>query len=142
MASASPTRSPSASTSPSRLTKSCDPAHNIYLDHSERNTASASSRTLSPAVVPSSARFLRSGCTCGARNLLFFRTERQEELLLRFVWWLFSRRSGLRRWYGFLRGRLPDRQILAHFFKPLRPEAANRQQIIHAFERAVRLAHL
>ena len=42
-----------------------------------------------------------------------------------------------RLWRGFT-----DREVLAHFFKPLRPEPADRQQIVNALERAVRLAHL
>src|SRR6266576_2111472 len=41
-----------------------------------------------------------------------------------------------------LRRRLPNSQILAHLFEPLRPEPANRQQIVHALEDAVGFAHL
>jgi len=38
--------------------------------------------------------------------------------------------------------RLPNRQILPHLFQPFRANSLNRQQIIHALERAVRLPHL
>jgi len=41
-----------------------------------------------------------------------------------------------------LRSRFSDCQIFAHFFEALRAQAANRQQIVHALERAIGLVHL
>jgi hypothetical protein len=43
---------------------------------------------------------------------------------------------------GLWRSRFSGRQILAHFFKALRAEPANRQQIVNALERAIRFPHL
>lgn len=43
---------------------------------------------------------------------------------------------------GLCHGRLPNGLIPAHFFEGFRRKSANRQQIIHALERAVRLQHL
>src|SRR5438309_11047252 len=72
----------------------------------------------------------RSACEC-------------EESLLWFAWRLFHRDSGLRRERAALcRRRLPDSQVLAHFFEALRPESPNRQQIVFALERAIRFSHL
>jgi len=39
-------------------------------------------------------------------------------------------------------GDFADSQISAHFFETFFADAANRQQIVHAFEGAVRFAHL
>jgi hypothetical protein len=55
----------------------------------------------------------------------------------------FRRSCGLVRRRRFaLRRRLANGKVLAHFFEPLRSDPTNGTQIIHAFKRAVRLAHL
>jgi hypothetical protein len=43
---------------------------------------------------------------------------------------------------GFGRVGVSDRQIFPHFVEALLADAANGQQIVHTFERPVRLAHL
>src|SRR6266851_1639175 len=152
--SASPTRSPSASTNPSPPTKPYDPAHNLHLQLSFRAQRGIC------------FFFRRLPWRLFAFPIRHF--ERSEKSLLWFVRWLFGipgwlRSCRLRRTFGrcFCRRRLGFRaagtsrcrhrifgtrlsrnQILAHFFKPLRPQATYRQQIIHALERAVRLPHL
>jgi hypothetical protein len=51
--------------------------------------------------------------------------------------------SGIGRWrLGDCAWRLSCDQIFAHFFQPLRADAANRQQIVDALEWPIRLAHL
>jgi hypothetical protein len=96
-------------------------------------------RALSPSVIPNVAgRFFSSRLAPARRS-----ASECEESLLWFVRWLFCRSSGLRgKRVALCRSRLPNGQILAHFFEALRAKPANRQQIVHALKRPVRFAHL
>jgi hypothetical protein len=67
----------------------------------------------------------------------------REESVLWFVRRSRRGRRSLRCWLGTLRSRsFSDRQVFAHFFQALGAETANREEVIHGFERPVRFAHL
>jgi hypothetical protein len=85
---------------------------------------------------------IRYLCASNTRALLTKAYEARHAHL-RFAGWLRGGRSGLRRWrLSFRWNRFSDSQILAHFVEAFLSEAANGQQIVHALERAVGLAHL
>ena len=91
---------------------------------SSRGSGSRRDRRISTVALPES---VASGLRCG-KGLFWIRSRMRARHM---VWESIA-----------LRRRLPDSQILAHFFKALRPKPANCQQIIDALKRAVRLSHL
>ena len=79
----------------------------------------------------------------GEESVFLRRRGKKGKLLLRFARRCSCRGTRLRRRpRGFRARALPDRQVFAHFFEPFGPQAADRQQVVHALERSIRLAHL